>query len=90
MITENIYISTFNIHENGTIDVKKTTDIVKDEVVIATSYQRFTLEVNDERASDILDAYYLALAEKVWATCPPPEEIVEDEVIEDEIVADEE
>jgi len=34
MIEEITYISEFNVNENGTIGVRKTTDIVKDEVVI--------------------------------------------------------
>jgi hypothetical protein len=40
MIEEITYISEFNVNENGTIAIRKTTDIVKDEVVIASSSWR--------------------------------------------------
>lgn len=85
MITENIYISTFNIHENGMIDVKKTTDIVKDEIVIATSYQSFKLVVNDPSADEVLgvDTYYRQLAQKAWDTAPVQEEVIEESAVEE-------
>jgi len=37
MIEEVIYISGFNIKPDGTIEVRKTTDVVKDGAVIASS-----------------------------------------------------
>lgn len=83
MITENIYISYFNIHENGTINVKQTTEIVKDEVVIASSIQSFLLEKNDERADEILGVgtKYRQLAQKAWDTAPVEEEVVEEPAV---------
>ena len=38
MIEEIIYVSAFNINADGTIEVRKTTDVVKDGVVIASSF----------------------------------------------------
>ena len=85
MITENIYISYFNIYENGTINVKKTTEIVKDKVVIASSVESFLLEKNDERADEILgvDTKYRQLAQKAWDTAPVEEEVVEEPAVEE-------
>ena len=72
MITENIYISTFNVLENGTIEVRKTTDVIKNEEVIATSYWRTVLQVDDSTADEVLGTgtYYRNLAQNAWDTLP--------------------
>ena len=72
MIKEIIYISGFNVKLDGTIEVRKTTDITKDDVVIATSYWRGVLQVNDPSADEVLgvDGYYRTLAEDAWAAIP--------------------
>ena len=72
MIEEIIYVSGFNVNPNGTIEVRKTTDVVKDGVVIATSYWRGVLQVNDPSADEVLgvDGYYRTLAEDAWAAIP--------------------
>jgi hypothetical protein len=72
MIKEIIYISGFNVKLDGTIEVRKTTDITKDDVVIATSYWRGVLQVNDPAADEVLgvDGYYRTLAEDAWAMIP--------------------
>ena len=72
MIEEIIYISGFNVKLDGTIEVRKTTDITKDGVVIATSYWRGVLQVNDPSADEVLgvDGYYRTLAEDAWAMIP--------------------
>jgi hypothetical protein len=74
MIEEIIYISGFNVKLDGTIEVRKTTDITKDGVVIATSYWRGVLQVNDPSADEVLgiDGYYRTLAEDAWAMIPTP------------------
>jgi hypothetical protein len=43
MIEEVIYISAFNVKADGTIEVRKTTDVTKDGAVIASSYWRTVL-----------------------------------------------
>ena len=72
MIEEIIYISAFNVKDNGTIEVRKTTDVVKDDVVIASSFWRGVLSVNDPTADEILgvDTYYCNLAQYAWDTLP--------------------
>ena len=68
MAEEKKYISAFNVKENGKIEVRQTTDIVKDEVVIASSYWRCVLEVNDPTADEVLgvDTYFRNLAQFAW------------------------
>ena len=72
MIEEIIYVSAFNVNANGTIEVRKTTDVVKDGVVIASSFWRGVLSVNDTTADEILgvDTYYRNLAQYAWDTLP--------------------
>ena len=79
MIEEIIYISSFNVKLDGTIEVRKTTDVTKDGVVIATSYWRTVLQVNDKNADEVLgvDGYYRTLANDAWAMIPEPLQEVE-------------
>jgi hypothetical protein len=51
MIEEVIYISAFNVKLDGTIEVRKTTDVTKDGAVIASSYWRVA-EVAEEPAAE--------------------------------------
>ena len=80
MIEEVIYISGFNVKADGTIEVRKTTDVTKDGAVIASSYWRTVLQVNDPAADEVLgvDGYYRQLASDAWAMVPAPvaEEVV--------------
>lgn len=70
---EVIYISEFNILQDGRISVRKTTEVLKDGVVISTNYWRTTLFPNDPTASTVLDeAYYLNIANYAWSQ-PSPE-----------------
>jgi hypothetical protein len=82
MIEEVIYISAFNVKLDGTIEVRKTTDVTKDGAVIASSYWRTVLQVNDPAADEVLgvDGYYRTLASDAWAMVPAP---VADEVAEE-------
>ena len=72
MIEEITYISAFNVKTDGTIEVQKTTNVVKDDVVIASSFWRGVLSVNDTTADEILgvDTYYRNLAQYAWDTLP--------------------
>jgi hypothetical protein len=71
MIEEVIYISEFNVKLDGTIAVRKTTDIIKDKAVIASSHWRCVLEPNDPRADEVLDEpYYRDLATLAWESLP--------------------
>jgi hypothetical protein len=65
--TEKTYISQFDIQPNGSIGVRKTTDALKDGVVISSTYWRCVLTPNDPTASTVLDeAYYANLAQAAW------------------------
>lgn len=66
------YISEFNIQPNGCIGVRKSTDVLKDGVVISTTYWRTTLVPNDPQASTVLDEpYYLNIANYAWSQPSP-------------------
>jgi hypothetical protein len=89
MIEEIVYISAFNVKADGTIEVRKTTDVVKDGVVIASSFWRGVLAVNDPSADEVLgvDTYYANIATYTWTICPVP---VEEEVATEEVATEEE
>lgn len=74
MIEEITYVSAFNVKLDGTIEVRKTTDVTKDGAVIASSYWRTVLQVNDPAADEVLgvDGYYRTLANDAWAMVPAP------------------
>jgi hypothetical protein len=83
MIEEIIYVSAFNVNANGSIEVRKTTDVVKDGVVIASSFWRGVLAVNDPTADEVLgvDTYYSNIATYTWSIAPVPVPVVEEETI---------
>ena len=83
MIEEITYISGFNVNANGSIEVRKTTDVVKDGVVIASSYWRGVLAVNDPTADEVLgvDTYYANIASYTWSIAPAP--VVEEPATEE-------
>lgn len=71
-LSEVTYISQFNITPTGVIEVRKTTDILKDGVVISSTYWRTTLPPNDPQASTVLDeAYYANIATYAWSQPSP-------------------
>jgi hypothetical protein len=72
MIEEVIYISAFNIKPDGTIEVRKTTDVTKDGAVIASSYWRTVFQVNDPSADEVLgvDLHYRNFGFKMLGQCP--------------------
>lgn len=93
MIEEKIYISAFNVKPDGTIEVRKTTDVVKDGNTIASSFWRTVLQPHDPSADEVLGAegYYRQLATDAWLPFPVPvaEEPIEEEPIADEPLAEE-
>ena len=70
--TEVTYISQFDIQPNGCIGVRKTTDVLKDDVVISSTYWRTTLVPNDPQADTVLDQqYFLDIANYAWSQPSP-------------------
>jgi hypothetical protein len=69
---ERVFISQFDIQPNGVINVRKTTEVLKDGVVIAQNYWRCILNPNDPQAPTVLDeAYYLDIATYAWSQPSP-------------------
>jgi len=69
---ERVFISQFYIQPNGVINVRKTTEILKDGVVISQSYWRCILNPNDPQASTVLnEAYYADIAAYAWSQPSP-------------------
>ena len=70
---EKVYISEFNIQPTGCIGVRKTTEVLKDDVVVSSTYWRCVLVPNDPQAAEVLnEAYYLNIADYAWSQ-PSPE-----------------
>jgi hypothetical protein len=70
--TEVTYINEFNIQPNGCIGIRKSTDVLKDDVVISTTYWRCVLTPNDPQATTVLDEpYYLNIATYTWSQPSP-------------------
>ena len=70
---ERVFISEFNIQRNGCINVRKTTEVLKDGAVISQTYWRCVLVPNDPQAATVLDEpYYLNIANYAWSQ-PSPE-----------------
>jgi len=69
---EKVYISEFNVQSNGSIGVRKTTEVLKDGEVISQTYWRCVLAVNDPQANEVLGAepWYLGIANNAWSTLP--------------------
>jgi hypothetical protein len=71
-LSEVTYISEFNIQPNGCIGVRKTTDVIRGDDVISSTYWRCILIPNDSTASTVLDeAYYLNIATHAWGQPSP-------------------
>jgi hypothetical protein len=70
---EKVYVSQFDIQPTGCIGVRKTTEVLKDGVVISSTYWRTTLVPNDPQAQDVLGAepYYLNIANYAWSQPSP-------------------
>ena len=69
---EKVFISEFNILRNGCIGVRKTTNVLKDGVVISSTYWRCVLAPNDPQAAEVLnEQYYLDIANYAWSQPSP-------------------
>ena len=65
--TEVVYISQFDIQPNGCISVRKTTDVLKDGVVISSTYWRTVLQPSATVDTEVLnEPYYANLAQTAW------------------------
>lgn len=74
-LTEHTYISEFNILPSHSIQIRKSTDILRDEAVISTAYWRCVLAPHDPQAEAVLgdEPYYLHLAQEAWKNAPLPD-----------------
>jgi hypothetical protein len=74
-LTERTYISEFNILPLHSIEVRKTTEVLKDGEVISQTYWRCVLAPHDPQAEAVLgdEPYYLHLAQAAWAETVAPE-----------------
>ena len=71
-LSEVTYISQFNVQRDGSIGVRKTTDIIRDGEVISSTYWRCVLAPNDPQAPTVLnEQYYLDIANYAWTLMPP-------------------
>lgn len=72
VFTERVFISEFNIKPSGSIGVRKTTEVLKDDAVISQTYWRCVLSPNDPQANTVLgdEPYYLNLAQAAWDSLP--------------------
>jgi hypothetical protein len=69
---ERVFVSQFDIQPNGCIGVRKTTDVLKNGVVISSTYWRCVLAPNDPQAATVLDEpYYLNIANYAWSQPSP-------------------
>ena len=67
VFTEVVYISEFNIQPNGCIGVRKTTDVLKDGVVISSTFWRCVLTPSATLDTEVLnEPYYANLAQTAW------------------------
>ena len=70
--SERVFISEFNVQPSGSIGVRKTTEVLKDDVVISQTYWRCVLSPNDPQADAVLgdEPYYRNLAQAAWDSLP--------------------
>jgi hypothetical protein len=66
-LSEVTYISQFDIQPNGCIGVRKTTEVLKDGVVISSTYWRCVLQPSATIDTEVLnEPYYASLAQTAW------------------------
>jgi len=73
-LIEQTYISQFDVRNDGQILVRKTTEVLRDDVVIASSHWRCVLRPNDPSAAQVLgdEPFFLDQAQHAWANLPEP------------------
>lgn len=83
--SEKTIISEFNIRENNTINVRKSTQIFKDTLMISENYWRCVLSPNDPKTYIVLEDYpdYLNLAIEAWKDIPDSTGIFNTNVVTD-------
>ncbi len=69
-LIEKTFISQFDVRDDGQIQVRKTTQVLRNDVVLASSHWRCVLEPNDARTDEVLgdEPFYLSLAQQAWAS----------------------
>jgi hypothetical protein len=66
-LEEKTYISQFSIQPDGCINVRKTTDVLRDGVVIAQNHWRCVLTPSETVDTLVLnEPYYATLAQQAW------------------------
>lgn len=72
VFVEKEIISEFNIRENNSINVRKSTQVFKDTILISETYWRCVLKPNDPKAFEVLGDYedYFNLAIEAWKDIP--------------------
>lgn len=67
-LSERVFISEFNVQPSKSINVRKTTEISRDDTVISQTYWRCVLQPNDPQAEAVLgdEPYFLNLAIEAW------------------------
>ena len=71
MLTERTFISQFDVQPDGSINVRKTTEIIKNGSVLSSTYWRCVLAPNDPNAQEVLnEPYYYQLAQAAWSSLP--------------------
>jgi hypothetical protein len=67
-LTERIIVSEFNVRQDNSINIRKSTQILKDNVVISETYWRTVLMPNDYKLFEVLKGYddYVNLAIEAW------------------------
>lgn len=71
-LTERIIVSEFNVRQDNSINIRKSTQILKDSVVISENYWRTVLMPNDIKLYEVLNGYddYINLAIEAWKDIP--------------------
>lgn len=71
-LTERIIISEFNVRQDNSINIRKSTQILKDSVVVSETYWRTVLMPNDYKLFEVLKGYddYVNLAIEAWKDIP--------------------
>lgn len=66
--SERVFISEFNVLPSKAIQIRKTTEVLKDGAVISQTYWRCVLAPHDPQADAVLgdEPYYLTLAQEAW------------------------
>jgi hypothetical protein len=85
MFEEKVFISAFDVMRDNRIAIRKTTQVLKNGEVIASSYWRCVLSPNDPQTAEVLDEqFYLDLANFAWSK-QSPEPYVSSNPIEAEV-----